>query len=100
MNIVFVSNYFNHHQRALCDALQELTGGNFCFVETIPMGQERRDLGYGEDSLPEYVLTAYADPQVKQQSLERIRQADAVIAGSAPEAYLKERIRAGKLIFR
>jgi len=100
MNIVFVSNYFNHHQRALCDALQELTGGNFCFVETIPMRQERRELGYGEDSLPEYVLTAYADPRARERSLERILLADAVIAGSAPEAYLKARIRAGKLIFR
>ena len=97
MTIVFVSNYFNHHQKPLCDALWDLTGGNFCFVQTRPMGQERKDLGYHQDDLPEYILSSWEN---RGKCLELVEQADAVIAGSAPEDLLKARIKAGKLTFR
>ena len=100
MKIVLVSNYFNHHQRPLSDALCRLTEDSFYFIETMPMRQERRELGYGWDDLPDYVVTAYRSEHDRQRSMELILDADAVIAGSAPEAYLKQRIREGKLIFR
>ena len=100
MQIVFVSNYFNHHQRPLSDALFQHTEGNFTFVETIPMREDRKKLGYGWDSMPSYVKTAYGDETVRQACLDLILAADVVIAGSAPDAYLKARIKAGKLIFR
>lgn len=100
MRIVFVSNYFNHHQRPLSDALYRLTEGNYTFVETIPMREERKKLGYGWDDKPLYVKAACCDETIRQECLRQILAADVVIAGSAPDAYLKERIRAGKLIFR
>lgn len=100
MKIVFVSNYFNHHQRPLSDALYAITEGNFHFIETAPMRSERRQLGYGWDDMPGYVLSAYQSDGAKREALELIMAADAVIAGSAPEAYLRERIRAGKLVLR
>lgn len=100
MQIVFVSNYFNHHQRPLSDALFQHTEGNFTFIETIPMREDRKKLGYGWDSMPSYVKTAYGDERVRQACLDLILDADVVIAGSAPDAYLKNRIKAGKLIFR
>lgn len=97
MTIVFVSNYLNHHQRSLCDALWTLTGGNFCFIQTRPMGQERKALGYTQEKLPEYVLSAW---EGRDKCLDLVAQADAVIAGSAPEDLVRGRIKAGKLTFR
>ena len=41
MQVVFVSNYFNHHQLSFCDALYELLEGSFCFLQTQPMEEER-----------------------------------------------------------
>lgn len=100
MKIVFVSNYYNHHQYPLSNALYAITEGQFRFIETAPMRAERRQLGYGWDDMPGYVLSAYKSEAEKQKSLELIMEADAVIAGSAPEDYLRERIRGGKLVLR
>lgn len=100
MKIVFISNYFNHHQRPLSDALYAITGGDYYFIETAPMRQERKQLGYGQDDNPAYVKTAYLSQVAQKECLDLVVHADVVITGSAPEEYLKLRMRAGKLIFR
>lgn len=100
MKIVFISNYFNHHQRPLSDALYQLTEGNYCFIETMPMRVERWQLGYGQDHIPVYVKTAYLSQEMQRICHDLVMDADVVIAGSAPEEYLRNRMRAGKLIFR
>lgn len=97
MKVVLASNYFNHHQRPLCDALHRLTEGEFWFIATSRMREERRQLGYGEENLPDYVLHT-DDALDRCQAL--IREADVVIAGSAPQTLLKPRIQEGKLLFR
>ena len=61
MKIVFVSNYFNHHQKALSDAFFNYTNGNYFFIQTSPMSEERIKLGYKEECLPNYVLVSYDD---------------------------------------
>ena len=37
MKVVFISNYFNHHQKPFLAAMFNLLGENFCFIETEPM---------------------------------------------------------------
>ena len=49
MKIVFVSNYYNHHQSAVSMALDKLTNGQYTFIQTEPMSEERLKLGYGND---------------------------------------------------
>ena len=95
MNIVFLSNYFNHHQKPLADALNERC--SFYFISTEKITQERRALGWGYNQEPEYVIRYDAEPERAEQL---ITNADAVIAGSAPEALLRRSIRKGKLVFR
>lgn len=96
--VVFISNYFNHHQKPLSDALFSLLGGGYYFIETEPMSEERIKLGYGMATYPEYVIRS-ADFQKNDYS-SLINGADAVIIGSASNKLLKERRREGKLIFR
>lgn len=100
MKLVFVSNYFNHHQKSFCEELYKRLGNGFCFVSTGEMREERKKLGYSQDDHPGYVFDAHNDLQKKEAAIGMIDAADVVIAGSAPEEMLSKRLRAGKLILR
>ncbi|MBQ6425541.1 MAG: glycosyltransferase family 4 protein [Clostridia bacterium] len=97
--VVFLSIYFNHHQKPLSDALYRLTGGSFRFVETQLMGEFRRKLGYVETERPDYVIRALTK-QEQMALCKTVEEADVVLMGHAPEFMLKDRIRSGKIIFR
>ena len=99
MKIVFISNYLNHHQKPLSDELYRLTDGNYRFIATAPMKEERRKLGY-DDIEASYLVKCYneATPNVEVRRL--IDDADAVIIGSAPDTYIKSRNRKHKLVFK
>ena len=100
MKIVFVSNYFNHHQKAFCDEMHNLTDGKYFFIETIPMREERAKLGYAIKTLPEYVISAYKNQELMFKAEKMIAGADIVIYGSAPEKMIRKRIIVGKPVFR
>ncbi len=96
MKILFLSNYFNHHQSALGDGLWACTEGNFWFVEWEEMPSERTKMGCGVDK------RGYVLPYLGNEALvERwLREAEVVIAGSAPEKLVRIRLQAGKLLLR
>ncbi len=94
--IVFISNFFNHHQKFLSDELYRQLNGEYLFVETAEMPQERRKLGYAQYN-EKYVKKYNADPKNIQKQID---EADCVIIGSAPEKLLLKRKRQKKLIFR
>ena len=100
MKLVFVSNYFNHQQMPLCERLYSHLGKDFIFLATKPMREERKKLGYGMDSLPEYVICAYDIEKDREMCLELVDQADVVIFGSAPESLIKDRIKKSKIVIR
>ncbi len=93
--IVFLSNYFNHHQSALSDAFYRLTAGDYRFIATEPMTEERLKMGWGGENSP-YVLQ-YEDAPLECQEL--IDSAEVVIFGSAPYSMVKKRLKAKKLTF-
>lgn len=97
MKLIYLSNFFNHHQKPLADALFAILGENYSFIETwdgIP--EEQKKLGYHQ----------YDVPYVKQYSHEKdvidlkIMEADVVIYGEAPLRLIKKRISSGKLTIR
>jgi len=100
MKIVFASNFYNHHQSEISASLHKLTGGHYYFVETQTMPDEQLAMGYGQERLPDYVLKAHKNLESQERCRKLINEADVVIAGSAPESMLRERIRSGKLLFR
>ena len=97
MSLIFVSNYFNHHQKALSDAFYERCEGDFRFLSTGEMREERRLLGYSKTEDERYVFDLGYDIEGWAQL---VCDADVVIAGSSPEWLLKKRIRSKKLTFR
>lgn len=100
MKIVFVSNYFNHHQKPFCDEIYKRLGSDFKFISTTVMREERKKLGYAQGSVPDYVLLSYESDQQKKMAVSLINDADVVISGSAPNEILLDRIRFDKLLIR
>lgn len=98
MTFTFVSNYINHHQQPFCDAMYERLGDDFKFVATMPMEQERVDMGWdtGLNDLP-YVKHLYEDPSCEQL----IYDSDVVLIGwSEREDIAQKRLGSGKLTMR
>lgn len=99
-SVVFISNFFNHHQRPFSDAMYVLLGDGYRFLETEHISQERLAMGWGEKNLPSYVISAESFKEQRDKVQELIDCADAVIFGSAPSELLANRIRQDKMIFR
>lgn len=99
MKITFFSNYFNHHQKSVCDAFCEKGISDFAFVETKPMRQERIRLGYSRAAAPAYVKdqTCGLESDFIDQ---RISSSDVVICGSAIEEVQKLCGKTKNLLFR
>lgn len=99
ISICFVSNYYNHHQAPLSDEFDKQTAHNYYFIETIPMEQERKNLGWGSEDKPSYVLQSYLNQESMNRCKELIMNADVVIWGSCPFGMIRPRLKAKKLTF-
>lgn len=95
MKIVFLSNYFNHHQKPFSDEISKLS--DYVFIATEKMTDERAALGWGREKEPDYVLHYDLEPQKCEDAL---KQADVVLSGSAPEELAKKCIKRGQVLFR
>lgn len=97
MKVVFLSNYYTHHQKPFCEKMYELLGNDFVFVSTDDFSAERINMGWSvEDTSFTIQLTDenYADIRF------RIDQADIVIIGSAPWELIQNRLKNNKVVFR
>ena len=99
MKVVFVSNYFNHHQQPFSDEMAKLTNGEYRFIQTIPMEEERKNMGWDMDSLPDYVLNNYENEDCRKKCQKTIDEADVVIIGSASHKLVEYRLKQNKLVF-
>ena len=101
MRVVFVSDSFHHHQKPFSDQMYLLTGGNYIFIATGEISQERKSMGWGINENTPYLMIL--DSHNKNQ-LRKVKQiiadADFVITGSAPLSLFSLRNKKRKLIFR
>jgi len=100
MKLVFVSNYFNHHQKPLSDRLYEILRDDYAFIETTKMTPERIGMGWGDIHVPNYVKYYYENKEAETTCQELIDHADVIVTGSAPEKLLKTAIRNKTVVFR
>ena len=99
MTFTFVSNYINHHQIPLCEALRRELGDDFTFIQTMPMEEERIAMGWGVDvrQLP-YVQCLYQDEYACRRT---IAESDVVLFGwSQREDIAAERLASGRVTMR
>jgi len=100
MKLVFLTNYFNHHQRALSDAFAAHLGSNYVLIETTRMPEMRLQLGYSVQTYPDYVIPYAVYQADRPLCRSLIDDADVVIIGSAPDTLISDRIRGGGVLFR
>ena len=98
MRVVFVSDSFHHHQKPFSDQMYLLTGGNYIFIATGEISQERKSMGWGINENTPYLMIL--DSHNKNQ-LRKVKQiiadADFVITGSAPLSLFSLRNKKRKL---
>ncbi len=99
MRIVFVTNYYNHHQAAMAEAFDVMTNHGFTFIETEPLSAERKSMGWSNADAPVYVKKAYAGQRELSECQKTINDADVVIWGSCPFRMIQPRLKAKKLTF-
>ncbi len=93
--IVFVSNYYNHHQAPLSKALFSLTNGQYRFIATKNITEERIKLGWESDT-EEFVMQYSQTPEECQMLID---SADVVLFGGIPYKLIKRRLKKGLLTF-
>ena len=98
MKVVFYSDVLNLHQAPLADALWDLTGHRYCFVELKTAGEKK---GGREDySSRPYLLRAWAGKENYDRAMELARTADCcVFSGTSSLRFEKERLRLNRLSF-
>ena len=99
MTFTFVSNYINHHQIPLSNALYRELGDGYTFIQTMPMEKERVDMGWGVDvnELP-YVRCLY---ESEDECRRIIADSDVVWFGWSEREDLADfRLSSGKPTFR
>lgn len=99
--IVFYSNFINEHQIPFCKAMYKKTNGEFKFVATQPISEERLAMGFEDqsDRFP-FVLKAFENKEKRLEALNLGYESEVVILGDADNAYIEKRLREGKLTFR
>lgn len=99
MKVVFISNYLSHHQKPFSDAMYRRLKGEYVFIETEPMADERIQMGWRHLG-KEYCFCAYENDKAKEKAIQIAFDADVVILGSAPDYYIEKRLKARKLTFK
>ena len=100
MKVVFVSNFINHHQTPICDELNTLCDGDFCFVETQDMPLSFKKGGFPNIVRP-YLVKAWRSEEEKQKALDLCENADVLVAGGGKFIlpYEKKRLLKDRLTF-
>ena len=99
-SLVFLSNFFNHHQQPASDAFFSHLGEGYLFIETEEMREERRNMNWGVSEYPSYVIPCNTFHENKAFYTKIIDEADVVIYGSAPVWLIKRRLKKNRLTFR
>ena len=93
LKLVFFSNYYTHHQKAISEQFDLRTNHEYAFVSTEDFAQERLDLGW-TDEKRKFVVRHDA-----ATSAEMIKNAENIIFGSAPRALLDLCLKQKKRVF-
>lgn len=100
MKITLYSNYLNHLQTPFCDEMYKYLGNDFTFISTEKTPLERLKSGYKDCSNYPYNINSYENSANFNKAVQLGIDSDIVIIGSAPEIFIKERLRSNKHTFR
>ena len=101
MRIAFISNFINHHQLPFCNALHKRLGEDFIFIQTEPMDEERKSMGWSDNTAGvSYVKSLYLEEE-RAICEEWIQNCEVLIAGWTDRTDLViKRLESRKLTIR
>lgn len=99
MRVAFISCYMSPHQKPFCDEMYGFLGKDFTFIAVQPIDDERTSMGWSSDEA-DYIVYAYRDEYSGEIANGVANDADVVIIGSAPDAYIVSRLKKRKLTFK
>ncbi len=97
-SVVFISNYYTHHQSAFSEEMFKLCEGKFNFIETEEMEEERTAMGWTIEK-PSFVRTPEELKDNTEKIIKLITDSDIAIIGSAPIELVSNRLKMNKLTF-
>lgn len=100
MRVTLYSNFLNHHQTPLCDAMYSKLGDKFTFVSTERMPESFLENGYPDCTNYVYNLKSYTDKASYNKAIQLGIESDIVITGAANDIFIRERIKQNKHTFR
>ncbi len=96
--VVFVSNYINHHQIPFCEAMYQYLKGGFTFIQTQPMEQERVSMGWQDEVEQPWLKCYYEEPESCKELIDRCPVV--IFGGVDDERYISDRLASGKPVIR
>lgn len=101
MKIALVSEYLNHHMLPLSNALNRVTNKEYIFISKQELEEERKILGYHQSEKDvDFAICAYESEEKFKEAMRICSSYDAVVFGSLPMTFVKERLKNKKLTFR
>lgn len=97
MEIVFLTNIYNHHQSSFAKYMDELTNHHFYFIETEKISEERKRMGWGRQEKPHYVIQSFGEKH--DWCLNIIDSVDVLIWGGDVYDMITKRLKEHKLTF-
>ena len=79
MKLVFISCYMSPHQKPFCDEMYKMLEGDFVFIATQPIEEERLSMGWNSDRA-DYIIYAYRDKTEEQKAHEAVNDADVALS--------------------
>lgn len=98
MNIAFLSNTLNQHQKPFSDAMSNIEK-SYKFIETVPMNSERKKMGWDVETAP-YLLRRYDGDDSRKECDRVIEKYDVIIYGSASDKLVAKRIKKNKITIK
>lgn len=100
MKVLLLTNMPSYHQMQFATALVAHLGlDNFRIAFFNPTSDSRSEMGWQDHYTQAFVLRYWQSDSAKTETKQWITNADVVIQGRFPIAYLRQRISAGKLTF-
>lgn len=97
MKLSFFSNYLTHHQIPFSNEMYHIIKNDYTFISTEDMDIERKEQGWEFKDSYAYELKSFENKKNYETALDLSRESDVIIIGSAPEKFVKERMKCQSL---
>lgn len=100
MKMCLITNSVSPHQLPLAKCLVDCLGdGDFRYISTGRLTDERKKLGWESNDIPQWVLQPAENSNKQQEVLEWSRNADIVLCGNRNIELFKKRVHDGRITF-